>query len=229
MKMTWMLVLGVAVVACGKKEGGRSINGKVIDSFGKPVGGATIAPDKGAKATAGADGAFKLSFSGATPKLVVSMPGYQQVEVAMAGPTPTVTLIQAPPKDGVFLVEAAGYKELALVKLESPSPGMYKVPADAFTKLASGSKLAFKGMKPDDNRSLGWKRMEVGQGDTVSFGPGVSFDLRSRAIDLTGGDVMFVEEFHDAKKLKWAIGKFTRGPNGENLLENDQALLVTTE
>jgi hypothetical protein len=147
----------------------------------------------------------------------------------MPGEKPTVTLVPAPPKDGVFLIEPAGYKELALVTLEAPSPGIYKVPADGFVKVKSGSRLAFMGMKPDENGSLGWKRMQVPDGDAVSFGPGVSFELRSRAIELTGGGAMFVEDFHDDKALRWAIGRFTRGPNGEHLLENDRALLVTAE
>ena len=223
------MVLVVTLASCGKDKGGRSLDGTVVDSFGKPVAGATIAPSKGDKVTAGADGTFTVSFDGATPNLVVSKPGYQQLEVKMPAPKATVTLAVAPPKDGVFLVEPQGYKELALVKLEGPAPGAYKIPPEAFIKLKSGSQLAFMGMKPDANNSLGWKRMEVPAGDSVSFGPGMSFDLRSRVIELTGGGAMFVERFDDAKGLRWAIGPFKRGPNGEHLLEGDQALLVTAE
>ena len=64
----------------------------------------------------------------------------------------------------------------ALAKLEAPSPGIYKIPPDGFITLKSGSQLAFMGMKPDENGGLGWKRMQVSDGDAVSFGPGVSFE-----------------------------------------------------
>ena len=72
----------------------RVIAGRVVDREGRPVVGATVAIEGGAKAIADDNGAFTLEYAGGPVKLVASAPQYESTTVDSDGTAADIVLVR---------------------------------------------------------------------------------------------------------------------------------------
>ncbi|MBX0288907.1 TonB-dependent receptor [Hymenobacter sp. HSC-4F20] len=116
-----LLVATLCVASASAFAQGQTLSGRIVDSAGKPVIGATVVEKGTNNGTAtGNDGRFTLKARTATPRLLVSSIGYASQEVAASGGEVSVTLADA--STGLGEVQVVGSRSQNRSVTDSPSP-----------------------------------------------------------------------------------------------------------
>ncbi len=128
--MTRLLpLITLALAACGDSTG-PTLTGVVLDHWGEPLEGATVAVDgSNDRPLTDSDGVFSLPRGAGTLKLKAGKDGYIQdhleVEIPESGDVERITfkLWQEPKETGFFVVGTAGYKKIEPVPVQIVGTG----------------------------------------------------------------------------------------------------------